>query len=217
VTTIEVQTPRGASVTLYARDETTDLATIGSTFRLWDTLHDEYGLADIVTDGVLLDVGAHIGSVCIAFLVDNPRARAVALEPLPENIAVLYDNAERAGVSDRLTVLAGALGTDRIVYGPDTHRYIGNIGGASGEVIEVQRRTLGELLDWCVPLTAMKVDCEGGEWAAFADPRIGEVPLIIGEYHGRGEAALRDALEPTHDVTILSEAGETGTFRAVLR
>lgn len=213
--TKEVQSPRGVSVEMHARDDTSDLATIGSTWRLWGTLHDEYGLADIHSDGVMLDVGAHIGSVCIAFLVDNPEARAIAVEPLPENIEMIVTNAESAGVTDRLSIVHGALGTDSVQYGPDVHRYISNIGGADGERITVPNWTLSELVN--EPIDVLKVDCEGGEWDAFADPAISRCRLIVGEYHGKPKAALRRALTKTHAVTILTESGSTGTFKAVRR
>lgn len=232
--TIEVLSPRGRPTTLWHREDTTDLATIGSTWDLWGVLHDEYDLAGTRSDGVMLDVGAHIGSVCIAFLVDNPEAHAVAVEPLPENIEVLRQNAEAAGVAARLRIIAAAVGQPGIPttirYGPDVHRYIGNIGSAEGPTLIVPTVGLSELADevavlpWLDgaprPIALLKVDCEGGEWDLFryADRRdLDRIPVIVGEYHGRGPDELRGLLEATHDVTILNEEEQTGLFRAVLR
>lgn len=209
-----VQSPRGVSVEMRARDDTSDLATIGSTWRLWDNLNDEYGLADIYSDGVMLDVGAHIGSVCIAFLVDNPEARAIAIEPLPENVDVLRWNAKSAGVEDRLTIVVGAIGTSVIHYGFDDHRYIGNIGGSTANsAIEATLVSLAEQ----GPIDVLKVDCEGCEWSLLAEPAIADVRIIVGEWHNAPVSRLKRALTKTHRVTIITSEGQFGTFRAVRR
>jgi FkbM family methyltransferase len=213
--TIDVHSPRGKSVRLHYREETSDLATIGSTFRLWGSSNDEYRLADIHSDGLMVDVGGHIGSVCIAYLVDNPEARAVAVEPLPENVDMISLNAESAGVDDRLVIIEGALGSTTVRYGHTDHRYIGNIGGADGEVVTVPEVTLTDIIEKHGPVSVLKTDCEGGEWALLADPAIADVPLIIGEYHSFGPVALHALLDATHDVTAGTEP--TGNFRAVRR
>jgi FkbM family methyltransferase len=213
--TIDVHSPRGKSVRLHYREETSDLATIGSTFRLWGSLVDEYQLADLHSDGLMVDVGGHIGSVCIAYLVDNPEARAVAVEPLPENVEMIRTNAQSAGVSDRLSIVAGAFGTTSVAYGHTDHRYIGNIGGANGEVVTVEEITLTGLIAEHGPVSVLKTDCEGGEWALLADPAVADVPLIVGEYHTFGPVALHALLDATHDVTAGTEP--TGNFRAVRR
>lgn len=213
--TKEVQSPRGVTVTLHAREDTSDLSTIGSTFRLWDKLVDEYGLADIHSDGLLVDVGAHIGTVAIAFLLDNPKAQAVAVEPLPENVDLIRLNAESAGVKDRLTIYDRTIGDPVVHYGFDDHRYIGNIGGSTANTaIKVPSISLSSIALAHGPIDVLKVDCEGCEWSAFADPVVSRVRLIIGEYHQAGPAGL-SVLRDTHDVT--SDSGSTGNFRAVLR
>lgn len=213
--TKEVQSPRGVTVTLHSRENTSDLSTIGSTFRLWDKLVDEYGLADIYSDGLLVDVGAHIGAVSIAFLLDNPKAQAVAVEPIPENVDMLRLNAESAGVKDRLTIYDRAIGSPTVHYGYDDHRFIGNIGGSTANTaIQVPSISLSTIALTHGPIDILKVDCEGCEWSAFADPIVTRVRLIIGEYHQGGPAGL-SVLRDTHDVT--SDTGPTGNFRAVRR
>jgi FkbM family methyltransferase len=212
---IDVHSPRGKLVRLHYREETSDLSTIGSTFRLWGTLNDEYQLADIHTDGLMVDVGGHVGSVCIAFLVDNESARAVAVEPLPENIEMIRKNAESAGVGDRLSIVAGAFGTSTVRYGHTDHRYIANIGGADGENIDVERVTLAALVKAYGPVDVLKTDCEGGEWSLLAERGVAKVPLIVGEYHTFGSVALHALLDKTHIVT--ADTADTGNFRAVRR
>lgn len=218
-----VMSPRGREVMLHSRDGTTDLSTIGSTFRLWGNLVDEYDLASVHSDGLMLDVGAHIGTVAIALLLDNPKARAIAVEPLPENIECIERNAASAGVADRLTVIAGAFGTSRIAYGPDVHRYIGNLGtlAAGGkarhakgaETVKVPELTLSGIIEQYGPIDVLKADCEGCEWSLLADPAIGSVRLIFGEYHYLGAERIHELLDATHRVTASGDP--TGDFRAV--
>ena len=201
----EVLSPRGRPATWSTRSGTTDLATVGSTWELWGIKDDEYGLTDIVSDGLMIDVGAHIGTVCLAFLYDNPAATAVAIEPLPENVEMLWLNAEGLGVADRLTVRQGAIGATQVNYGPDIHRYIANIRGSDGGALTVEEIAL--------PLSAdvMKLDCEGCEYSALTADLSG-IRLIFGEYHN-GTADLLPLLSRTHDVTV-SGGGGVGAFRA---
>lgn len=222
---IEVTTPRGNPAKLGARAQTSDLAVIGSTFRgvAGSGLVDEYGLAETWIGGRFVDVGAHVGAVTVAVLLDNPDATALCVEPIPENISVIAANLAANGLGDRATILPGAVGTNRISYMHEgsetasTNRYIGNLNVSpmrGTERITVRQITLSELL----PCVAMKVDCEGGEWALFADPRITEIPLVFGEYHGKpGAEGVLAVFGKTHRVTFSDMGLSTGNFRAVAR
>lgn len=138
LSTIEVQTPRGNTINLIHRDETTDLSTIGAIFNLWGQLHDEYGFGDL-HPRTFLDIGGHIGTATVSVLVDNPDCRAVIIEPLPENVDMIRRNLESARVADRATVVQGAIGSgseQRVGYtlarldgdfgDRDKHRYVGS-------------------------------------------------------------------------------------------
>lgn len=224
----QLRTPRGNPAVLSARDDTSDLSVIGSTFAgvAGSPLVDEYHLADLHITGRFVDVGAHIGSVTIAVLLDNPDATAICVEPIPENVAVLRENLALNGLTDRAEVIEGAVGTDTVHYmwsgteHLETNRFISNGAGiVFGQdwphaALAVREVDLGELL----PCEAMKLDCEGGEWALFRDKRIAQVPLIFGEYHGEpGPAGVRKALRRSHDVTIGHVDAMAGAFRAVAK
>lgn len=223
-----LRTPRGNPAILEARDDTSDLAVIGSTFAgvAGSGLVDEYHLADLRITGRFVDVGAHIGAVTIAVLLDNPDTTAICVEPIPENVAVLRANLAHNGLTDRATVIEGAVGTDTIHYNwsgtehLETNRFISNGAGTvfgqnwPHQTLTVRKVALTELL----PADAMKLDCEGGEWALFRQRGIAKVPLIFGEYHGEpGPDGVTAALGKTHEVTFGQIDAMAGAFRAVRR
>lgn len=226
MTIYDLRTPRGAPALLEARDDTSDLSVIGSTFAgvAGSGLVDEYHLAGLRLRGRFVDVGAHVGSVTVAVLLDNPDATASCVEPIPENVAVLRHNLALNGLTDRAEVIEAAVGFAKLYYGYRgsehlvTNRYIAN---STGEVFGKRQKATAlavrEIaLDDLLPCDAMKLDCEGGEWALLADPRIGEVPILFGEYHyGEGAEGVRRLLEQTHDVSFDVVGEIAGNFRAV--
>jgi len=227
--TYTLYTPRGHEAVMGARAQTSDYSVMGSTFRgvAGSGLVDEYDLKSLHIKGRFVDVGAHVGAVTVAVLLDNPEATAICVEPVPENVAVLVANLASNGLADRALVIQGAVGTDRVFYGFEgdehlmTNRYIANLtgtvyGSERPKAIEIRVRevTLDELL----PCDAMKLDCEGGEWGLFADPAITTIPLVFGEYHfGAGAEGVRATFEATHSLEFTLGDEDAGNFRAVRR
>ena len=230
---IGVYSPRGTYTVLHYREGTSDLSTIGSTFRLWGKLEDEYRLQHLyLGEGdVLVDIGSHIGTVAIAVLVDNPDARAIAVEPLAENVEVIAKSAEAAGVADRLTILHAAIGpgkTADVSYGFDgddnlrNHRFIGGMSlGLDSALLHsiVPTVSLRSLIKRAGgKIAAIKMDCEGCEWTVLEDKLIAKVPFIVGEGHaGDWLARTHACLDATHDITVLDDRGGPGTFLAIAR
>jgi FkbM family methyltransferase len=229
---IEVQTPRGVTVTMRYRDsaqKTTDLSTIGSIFDMWGAHNDEYGLEHLYP-ATFLDIGGHIGTVTVAVLVDNPACRAVIIEPFAENIEVIRANLDSAGVTDRATVIHGAIGTGseqrigytlaRIENADDIHRFVGSpvADDYAGESIVSAVYPLADLIDLLGDTVDLgKIDCEGCEWVALADPAASRVTRWKGEYHGGDPKRLRKLL-PKHTVTYEPhDHGATGLFEAARR
>jgi FkbM family methyltransferase len=217
---ITVESPHGNSVRLAYREDTSDLATIGATFRLWGKLEDEYGLAGLYgLEGTALDIGAHIGTVGMALLADHPDLRVIAVEPLAENAAVIRESANLNGWRGRITILVAAIGSGAIAYdfqGDENmrnHRYIGGL--AAGTTVKhktttVPVVTIAELVAMAGVVPVMKIDCEGCEWAAFADPAVASIRYIVGEGHGQGWLERVRGLLPH----VVTPAGGD-TFRAV--
>jgi len=167
---------------------------------------DEYGLQGYGLKGKLVfDIGAHIGGVAI--LATYLGAYAVAVEPVPENVEIIRANAMLNGFG--VQVLAGAVGTDMISYGwtgeglwgeetGAVHSFIGNTGlGLEREgyvpsrTLAVKRYTLEDIARLVgVTPYLVKLDCEGGEWSALAEPIAKEIPVLVGEYHGWDGASV---------------------------
>ena len=216
-------TPRGRAVAMWVRADTNDWNTLASCLN-----EDEYGLRGRELKGVALDIGAYLGSVSIAMLLDHPELRVVAVEPIPENVNLVWRNAVINGVADRLTVHEAAVGdgkpiTIRYRYGTSEsdlhHAFVGNSALTSGDVAH-ERRIVPTLIPSDLPAADfVKIDCEGGEWPFFAagsDTRFGH---IVGEWHpvDGGSQERLCTLLPGHDVTFSGPEKGPGGFLAVRR
>lgn len=221
-------TPAGHPVTMLYRADTND----------WNTLNasldeDEY-LLPTGLSGVALDVGGYLGSVGIALAVDNPDMTVTILEPVPPNADLIEQNIALNGLQDRVTLIRGAIGTggeDVAVWygyrGSETmehHAFVGNSslaydngGAAEHDEIIWKARSLASF----GPLDFLKIDCEGGEWTALADPKANaRIKVIVGEAHSvRGHQGkdIIPLLQDTHDVYLTGDPDGTCGFRAVLR
>lgn len=211
----QTHTFRRESMQMHVRKDTGDVDVLYSIIA-----RDEYGLSKLPPlEGYALDVGAHIGSVAIPLLIDNPGLVVVAVEPVPENADILSRNAELNGVERRLLIDQRALNTPVVFYGwGGRNHWVGNLDeGHYTTTVLCGETTLTEVLgDYLIREPALvKIDCEGYEWGIFTDPAVARCPLILGEFHDdhqeRGRDRLRALLGPTHSVKT-----QGWTFRAEL-
>jgi FkbM family methyltransferase len=193
-------------------------------------MHDEYQLGRY--SGVGVDVGAHIGVWSIALALDNPDLRVIAIEPVPDNVVLMRENLERAGVSDRVTVLERAASHGRsqvpIYWGhtgsetAEVHRFIGGQAMPEGTEHITTKATpisLSAIFTEYGWISILKIDCEGCEWSFLDDPAIDQVGEIRGEWHTRKSGnlgRLYQLLDKTHKLTV-SDVGGFGLFSAVIR
>jgi FkbM family methyltransferase len=223
----DFRSPRGVPLTFYGRDGTSDWNTVNAC-----TTADEYGLRDWRGVGVALDVGAHIGGVTLSLLADNPDLIVVAIEAVPENVAVLRRTlaANDPDYADRCHIYNAAASSSpepvAIKYGFDgnevalVHRFIGEIAmepDVTHNTLHVDPVSLTELVSVFGPIVLMKIDCEGCEWSFLDDPAVKDVAEIRGEWHprqGHGTARLHELLDATHVVEVESEK-DFGPFTAV--
>jgi FkbM family methyltransferase len=230
----DVQTPHGRPAVFRCRDGTSDLATVGASNRLWGNLVDEYLIPEGLT-GFGLDIGAHIGSVTVPLLLDNPELSVVAIEAIPENVALLRENLAMNGVEGRCTILAGAAwpgkGAIEVEYGytgsevAETHAYIGSVSPwldapGSKQTVTVPRYSLADALKQTGGrgFVWVKSDCEGCEHTFLRGTGLRKLGTIVGEWHQRDGTpeAFAQQLSKTHEVTWSQGIGG-GPFRAVPR
>lgn len=221
-------------MTLAIREGTSDFNSVNSV--MGD--HDEYRLRELVIEGTALDIGAHVGSVTIALLADNPNLHVVSVEPVPDNVRLFRANLALNDLSDRCTVIDGAAcgvgdRTASIWYGrldnesAAHHRFIGNSslaydhgGDAPHETREAPCTNLAEIVKAHGDLSFAKIDCEGCEYAFLDCGCVNRIALIHGEWHpvrGQGQPEILKALDLTHVVTFSGPQSGPGGFEAVRR
>jgi len=230
----EVETPHGNPARFKTRSGTSDLATVGASNRLWGNLVDEYHLGSFHDlPGWGLDIGAHIGSVTVPLLIDNPDMRVVAIEGVPDNCDLLEENLALNGVADRCYVWRGVAwdttkaSTD-IEYGytgsevAETHAYIGSVTpwmDAPGDKksARVPCFTLGDVIKKTggVGFVWVKSDCEGCEHRFLKGAGLAKLGIIEGEWHERDGSpeSFAKQLSKTHEV-IWSQGIGGGPFTA---
>lgn len=217
----------GRGITMEVRPETTDWNTVNAAVG-----EDEYELADInLSDMLVIDVGSHIGSIGI--WCASRGARAICIEPIPENLEMIERNANLNNLGlDRLEVWAGVAGPKdqelTIYYGYESneterqHAFIGNIGGHAdykpGKTVVSPCYTLQDVIDEVGIPDIIKLDCEGGEWSWLSEPCISEVQLIVGEWHPTDGHVQHDVVEAfldtPHTLEFSGPDAGPGGFRA---
>ena len=235
------KTPGGHDARMFIREGTSDWNTVAACLENpmdgGRGTGDEYSIPSGLT-GWALDVGAHIGSVTVGLLLDNPELKVVAIEGVPENVALIRRNLEANGVEDRAIVLHGIAwegdGEATIEYGysgsevANVHTFIGSVtpwmarppestvSYATVPIISLADAvsiTRGEGFAWT------KTDCEGGEHYFFRGPAMRSLEYIVGEWHARDGTPEDFAaqLAPTHIVEWSDGDGQGGPFTAVRR
>lgn len=157
----------------------------------------EYWLPEGLEARTVLDIGANVGIASRYLARRFPQARVHAFEPVPENAALLRENAAHC---DRIVVHAFALGPqdgEVRLASPDPTGY--NRGGysafaaaASGALLAPVKRVERALAEAGIAsVDVIKIDTEGAELAilsAFPEPILSRVQWIYGELH-RGSIA----------------------------
>ena len=212
------RTPRGRSVTMAYREDSSDYNTIRSCLD-----EDEYRLAELTLSGTALDVGAHIGGATVALSIDNPELHVIAVEAVPPNVELLQRNIDANGLQNRVVVVNAAAGKGKTATicwafegneSADHHAFIGNSSIQGPNVVHRSEQVpvvkLADLVAEHGPFTFAKVDCEGCEYDFLTGPALSQVALIRGEEH-HGPLAL-----PGHTLTYTQPNTPRG-FEAVRR
>lgn len=178
-------------------------------------------LVDSMSDGdQLWDVGACEGRFAV-YAALQPGRRVVAVEPDPQNHAVLRRNIALNDLRGRITPVAAAVadheGSGELLVGQPWegghHRVLATSGRTDlDEIVEVVERrsvtvtTLAALLDRFGAPTHLKVDVDGSEAATFA----GAGPVLAADELRQVlvELALDDPATPDVAATLTSHGFE---------
>lgn len=139
-----------------------------------------YGSGDeIPENSTVVDLGAQIGSFSVFAATRANKVRVIAVEPFPDNFALLQSNVSRNGLQGIVTPAQLAISD---VRGPVTmfvdkgtvgHTIVSELlserGAAQGGHISVNAVTLADLFDrYSIERCALlKVDIEGAEYPAL--------------------------------------------------
>ena len=228
----EWQTPGGHTAKMCYRGGTSDWNTISACLRnpMADG-GDEYHLPTGLT-GWALDLGAHVGSVTVGLLLDNPGLRVLAIEAVPENAALIVANLAMNGLSLRAIVwnaagwdTSGTIDVEWDYSGSEAatvNRYIGSVSPWLFDAPRTHTTVKSVTLEDALAVTDggfvwVKADCEGCEHKFFQGD-LSRIGHLEGEWHERDGTAdgLVAAFAPTHETTWSQGIGG-GPFRAVPR
>lgn len=155
----------------------------------------EYDVPLAAPPRTIIDAGANVGAAAVYFAHRYPEARIAAVEPDPENFALLRRNVApypgvrplQAGLWSHRTTLAILNPADR----PWDRRVGEAAGGIPALTVEDVMEALGDR-----PLDLLKMDIEGAEVEVFRTSAawIGRVGTIIVETHDALHPGCADAL-----------------------
>ncbi len=158
-------------------------------------LRDDYNIRNIALPGeVFVDLGAYGGHASL--LAASLGMKCIAIEPLLENVKNINDNIRLNGFENLISVVHGAVGTDRLFWNdPDEkivrHRFVANSSGSPNAVqVVVPMLDLDSFLPDKIRL--LKTDCEGGEWALINSKKACQAEFIAGEFHTIDNRTFQD-------------------------
>jgi len=177
---------RVGSQEAWVRPNTTDLATLLQIY--WDR---EYEFEIARNPGVIIDAGANVGYSTLYFATRYPKARIIAVEPHPENFAVLQKNVAK---HPRITPVQAALWHEDTALGlwdPEQGHWGFRVVHAddSEPGLQIHGVSIASLmLDHALEtIDLLKIDVEGSELEIFehAAGWIDSVGALVAELHDK--------------------------------
>jgi FkbM family methyltransferase len=136
---------------------------------------------------LIVDCGANIGASVLWFTARYPRAHVLAVEPAPDNFALLQRNCAGLDVDLRMAGIGAADGSSHLTdtgWGTMAYRTTANEQGPTVAMLTVATLLASKPSSHYVPFI-LKIDIEGGEKPLFEGDctSIDRFPLIILEPH----------------------------------
>lgn len=137
---------------------------------------------------VIVDCGAHIGTVALQYRARFPDATIYAVEPDPSTVERLRYN---LGPAPNTTIVRAAVGakTGSTAFFPSTHSWSSALTASPYDPVlghtVVASLTLSDLLDRCSisDVDLLKLDIEGAELDVLGDLGLSRVRAIVAEIH----------------------------------
>jgi len=176
--------PVGSAHPLWARTRSTDLSVFESIF-----VEREYECVNVIDGDLILDLGANVGYSSAYFLSRYPKSPVIAVEPDPDNFAMLQRNLAPYG--SRATAIQAAVWSHATKVSMRADQYRG--GGAA--TLQVEAREDGDIAAVDIPgllalsqrskIGLLKMDVEGAEVVIFGGkcPWLNQVDTIAIELH----------------------------------
>jgi FkbM family methyltransferase len=184
-------------------------------------IDEQYGpISPTSAGGLIIDCGANVGYSSLFFLAKNPSAHLIAIEPDPDNFAILRVNL--GPYMHRCTLVQAALWSRNTQLRISNTPYRG--GGAWAKTVEevhdgrgeIDAVELGEVLSASGfgRIAILKMDVEGAEAEVFRDgppPWLSRVDQFAVELHpdsplGDGRATFMTAI--SEEDAVIREVGE---------
>lgn len=164
--------PKHVAYPLGVRDNSSDIDVFDQIF-----VQREYAcLDDMVDVGLVLDCGANVGYSTAYFLSKHPHCQVVAVEPDPDNFAVLQRNLSAYGTRTKL-IRAGiwshtaqlVISRDKYRDGREWTKQVRECG--PGEVAEIEGIDVRSILadSEYERISLLKMDVEGAEAVVFSE------------------------------------------------
>lgn len=151
-------------------------------------LQDLIPALNISPPQLVVDAGANMGFWSALAASLWPRADIMAIEPNEATHAQLRANAPKAAIVHAALYYGAAHVSFQLPPSGNTALGKCGQGGALVPAVTLNWLSRGRQID------LLKIDIEGGEWNVFENLDV-KPRVIIGEFHDRPEAHLRDALE----------------------
>jgi FkbM family methyltransferase len=149
----------------------------------WEGGIFEAALRGVAADGVIVDIGTHVGAAALRFALQVPAGRVYGFEPLPSHAAQARASAQRNACGDRIEITTAAVsdrsGTAAFADPSGINRAVGALDAAGHRQVDVV--ALDAWLDarGIDAVALVKVDVEGAEGQVLAGMRAG---LARGRY-----------------------------------
>jgi len=128
----------------------------------------DYKAVDKYLNGVVLDIGAHIGCFSVYASIKNPSAKIFAYEPDARNFSLLKENLKANRIQNvvcKNMAVAGSDGVRELNVSDDSHNHSFVKKGKS--VVSVNAVAFGRILGKFEQVDFVKMDCEGAEYEIF--------------------------------------------------